>query len=267
VQLPVLTLGQYNIVFNALSFTIAAMGASFIFFLAARQQVAEKYRPALLVSAIVVAIAGYHYFRISQSWSGAFTLDLDSRVYRPTGNPFNDAYRYVDWLLTVPLLLVEAVAVLALAKDVARGMTARLSFAALLMIALGYPGEVSTEVVPRLIWGTLSTIPFVYIVYVLWAELGKALTTQPPRVQILVRNLRLLLLASWGFYPLAYLLPVFGFGGGPAFVGVQLGYTVADVAAKPVFGLLIYAIARAKTAAEEQAVAAAPAAAPAAAGD
>lgn len=257
-ELPVLSFGQYSVVFNALSLTIAAMGASFVFFLAARSQVAEKYRPALLISAIVVAIAGYHYLRISQSWSGAYVLD--GGVYRPTGAPFNDAYRYVDWLLTVPLLLIEAVAVLALTKSVANGLTARLGVAALLMIALGYPGEISTEIGPRLLWGTLSTVPFVYILYVLWVELTRALEGQTPGVRVLVRNLRLLLLASWGFYPIAYLLPVLGIGGASAFVGVQLGYTVADLAAKPIFGLLIYAIARAKTTTEEQSVAAAPAA-------
>ena len=161
-DLPVLNISQYSLVYNAISLTIAAMGASFIFFVLARPQVAEKYRPALLISAVVVAIAGYHYFRIFSSWSDAYALN--GGLYNPTGVPFNDAYRYVDWLLTVPLLLVEAVAVLALAKNVSNGMAARLGFAALVMVALGYPGEISTDTGTRLLWGTLSTIPFVYII-------------------------------------------------------------------------------------------------------
>ena len=73
-DLPVLTISQYSLVYNALLLTIAAMGASFIFFVPARLQVAEKYRPALLISAVVVAIAGYHYFRIFNSWSEAYAL-------------------------------------------------------------------------------------------------------------------------------------------------------------------------------------------------
>ena len=258
-DLPVLGISQYSLVYNALSLTIAAMGASFIFFVLARSQVAEKYRPALLISAVVVAIAGYHYFRIFNSWSEAY--ELGNNVYNPTGVPFNDAYRYVDWLLTGPLLLVEAVAVLALAKNVSNGMAARLGFAALVMVALGYPGEISTDTGTRLLWGTLSTIPFVYIIYVLWVELGRAMVSQPSQVRVLVRNLRLLLLASWGFYPIAYLLPLLGNNGGAGFISVQLGYTVADILAKPVFGLLIYAIARAKTVDEGEALSSAPAAA------
>ncbi len=125
------------------------MGASFIFFVLSRSQVAEKYRPALLISALVVAIAGYHYFRISGSWSEAYALS--GGAYSPTGVPFNDAYRYVDWVLTVPLLLIETVAVLALAKNVSNGIAARLGIAALFMIVLGYPGEISTDTGTRLL--------------------------------------------------------------------------------------------------------------------
>jgi bacteriorhodopsin len=59
--------------------------------------------------------------------------------------------------------------------------------------------------------------------------------------------MRLLLLLSWGVYPIAYLLPMLGITGTSATIGVQLGYTIADVLAKPVFGLLVFAIAVAKT--------------------
>lgn len=253
-DLPVLTVTQYSLVFNAFSLTIAAMGGAFAFFVLARPQVAEKYRPALVISAVVVGIAAYHYFKISGSWSQAYELGAGGDMYRPTGIPFNDAYRYVDWVLTVPLLLIETVAVLTLAKNVSGGLAARLGTAAVLMIALGYPGEISTDTNTRLLFGTLSTIPFLYIIYVLWVELGKTLTTQPARVRVLVRNLRLLLLASWGFYPIAYLLPLLGVSGGAGFTGVQLGYTVADILAKPAFGLLIYAIARAKSVDETEIV-------------
>jgi len=243
-----LSVGQYELVYNALSFGIAAMGAGFIFFLAARSQVGVKYRPALLISAVVVAIAGYHYLRISGSWSGAFVLGDGG--YAPSGEPFNDAYRYIDWLLTVPLLLVETVAVLALARAKASSLIARLSIAAVLMIVLGYPGEVTDDGTMRFVWGFLSSVPFVYILWVLWGELGQALDRQPPKVRILVRNLRLLLLGTWGVYPIAYMAPFFGFEGASAVVAIQLGYTIADVLAKAGFGLLIYAIAREKTIAD-----------------
>jgi bacteriorhodopsin len=240
-----LTSGQFNLVYNAFSFAIAAMFAAALFFFNAQKQVGQPYRLALLVSAIVVSIAGYHYFRIFNSWDAAYILK--DGTYSPTGAPFNDAYRYVDWLLTVPLLLVEAVAVLALPSKESKPLLIKLAAAAVVMIATGYPGEISNDITTRIIWGVVSTIPFTYILYVLWVELSKSLVRQPAAVQTLVRNMRLLLLLSWGVYPIAYLLPMVGVSGTSATIGIQIGYTIADVLAKPVFGLLVFAIALVKT--------------------
>ena len=53
------------------------------------------------------------------------------------------------------------------------------------------------------VWGIASSIPFVYIVYVLWTEPAPP-QGQSGRVQELVRNIKLLL-ATWGFYPITYL--------------------------------------------------------------
>ena len=164
---------------------------------------------------------------------------------------FNEAYRYVDWLLTVPLLLVEVIAVLALAKEVSKSLIMRLVPASAAMIALGYPGEISTDQNTQVLYGVLSTLPFLYILYVLFVELTKSLDRQPAGVAATVKNLRLLLIATWGVYPIAYIL---GMGAGDpsadAFVGVQVGYTIADVLAKCVFGLTILKIARMKSHAE-----------------
>lgn len=241
-----LTLGQYQLVLNLFSMTIAAFLGGFIYLIGMRSQVARRFRPALLVSAVVLAIAGYHYVRIYGSFEAAFALNGD--VAEPTGTPFNNAYRYVDWLLTVPLLVLEAIAVLALAKSQKRSLLIKLVPAAALMIALGYPGEVSDSTSVRLIWGTLSTIPFVYMLYVLWTELGAALQRQSAAVQVKFRNLRLLLLGTWGVYPIAYLLPVFSTEASASLlVGREVGYAVADMLAKAVFGILIANIAVTKT--------------------
>lgn len=239
---------QYMLVYNTFSFTIAAMFASFIFFIVGRSQVGEKYRPALLISGLVVAIACYHYFRILNSWEAAFTLT--NGEYVPSGKPFNDAYRYVDWMLTVPLLLVELIAVLALPKKDREGLFGKLAIAAFLMIILGYPGELSSDTTTRAIWGTLSSVPFVYILWVLWSKLGSALSSQPPYVQVLMKNIRLLLLFTWGFYPITYMFPMFGIQAQTSLVGVQIGYAIADVLAKAFYGVMIYWIAYAKSEAD-----------------
>jgi bacteriorhodopsin len=226
------------------------MFATFLFLILVRTQVAPKYRLAIVMSTLVVAIAGYHYLRIFESWNAAFVIDAVSGKYVPSGTPFNDAYRYIDWMLTVPLLVAELVAVLALTKG-GGWLTARLATAALLMVALGYPGEIATDMGTRALWGAISTVPFLYIVYVLFTELGSAMNRQTEEVRVLLRNIRLLLLATWGFYPIVYLLPMLGVERSSALIAIQLGYCIADVAAKCGYGLMIYAIARAKSKADD----------------
>ena len=252
--MPELSAIQYEIVYAFLSLTIATMGASAVFFLLGRSQVAPKYRPALLLSGIVVGIACYHYARIFFSWQEAY--ELVNGAYVASGVPFLDSYRYADWLLTVPLLVAELIAVLALPKGQSRSLIARLAFASVLMIATGYPGEVATDPMPKHIWGWVSTVPFAYILYTLWVELSRAIERQPAAVKSLVSNIRLLLLATWGVYPLAYLASALGIGGGAiAEVTLQVGYSVADITAKAGFGLMIYQIAVTKTAADREGLA------------
>lgn len=241
---------EYETVYNLFSLTIAGMAAAFVFFLGARQQVAKRYRKALVVSAVVVGVAAYHYLRIFESWGGAVVdtkMVEGSMTYMFNTDMFNDAYRYADWLVTVPLLMVELVAVLGLSKKQERGFLAKLTIAAVAMLALGYPGEIATDTTTRLIWGTASTVPFVYILWVLWFELGDAIEDQPGHAQVLLRNLRLLLLATWGFYPIAYLAPVMGLADSTSLVALNVGYCIADLTAKAGFGIMIYSIAKTKT--------------------
>lgn len=248
-----LSLDQYSLVYNAFSFTFAAMFATFIYLVLSRGNVAPQYRNAITMSALVVAIAGYHYFRIFESWQAAFGLGEDTSgalAYIANGEPFNDAYRYIDWLLTVPLLVAELIAVMALAPGKKGWMTFRLAAAAALMVVLGYPGEVASDTGTRALWGFLSTLPFLYILYELFVGLGPAIQQETGQAKVLLRNIRLLLLATWGFYPIVYLIPIlFADAGASAgvLVAVQIGYCIADVAAKCGYGIMIYAIARAKT--------------------
>lgn len=254
-SLPNLTQFQFNIVDNMFSLTVAAMGAAALFFFSARALVAPKFRPALLVSGMVVAIACYHYFMIRSSWQTAYAYG--DGAFSATGKGFNDFYRYADWILTVPLLLVELIAVMGLSGAVARPLLTKLVIAAALMIGLGYPGEVSSDWNSLMLWGILSTIPFLYILYVLWVELGKSLVTQPPEVRRLISICRVLIVVTWMFYPIAYAIRGDSLPGaipgivpersGLGVVGTQIGYAIADITAKAGFGLLIFFIARAKT--------------------
>ena len=226
------------------------MLATTIYTLVAQSRVLPKYRVALVMSSMVTFIAAYHYFRIFNSFeesSNGYAVMIGVGK-----GAFNEAYRYVDWILTVPLLLVEVVAVLALAKAASTSLIQRLVPASAAMIALGYPGEISSDNGTKTLYGVLSTIPFLYILYVLFVELSKSLDRQPEGVAATVGRLRLLLIATWGVYPISYLLPLLGqdINDPNLFMWRQVGYTVADVLAKCVFGLTIFKIARMKSVAE-----------------
>lgn len=246
--MDIVTPFQFSLVYNAFSFTFAAMGAATAFLWLSRAQVAPAYRTALTISGLVTGIAAYHYFRIFESWNAAYTFK--DGVVTATGFAFNDAYRYVDWLLTVPLLLIELVLVMRLSREETSSKAIRLGSAAALMIVLGYPGEIATDIPTRAIWGTLSAIPFLYIVWELFSGLGASIKQQPAGAQELVRKARLLTFASWGFYPIVYMAPYAGLTGGTATTTIQIGYTIADIVAKAGLGILIFLIALRKSEAE-----------------
>ena len=243
-----ITASQFLLVYNAFSFTFAAMAAGTLFFWFGRSQVGHAYKTALTITGLVTAIAAYHYFRIFESWTAAYTLNQS--IITATGVGFNDAYRYVDWLLTVPLLLIELVLVMRLSSKETVSKATSLGCAAALMIILGYPGEIAGDNATRALWGTLSTIPFLYVVWQLFKGLGSAIERQPENARGLIKQARLLTFASWGFYPIVYMIPYTSFSGGTVETAVQIGYTIADLVAKVGVGILVYLIAVRKSAAE-----------------
>jgi len=255
IQVNEISSTQYQTVYNLLSLAIASLFFTGLYLVLSQRRVLPRYRNAIIISAMVCFIATYHYIRIFDNFEESYETEAQggNGTYVLTNVPFNEGYRYVDWFLTVPLLLVETIAVLALAKSVQKSLLTKLVIASALMIALGYPGEITTDTGPRLLWGTLSTIPFLYILYVLFVELSASLDRQPPQVRGTVSRLRIMLVGLWGVYPIAYLFPVFGFDGADAFVLRQAGYSIADILAKAAFGLVIYKIARVKSEVEDPA--------------
>jgi bacteriorhodopsin len=114
---------------------------------------------------------------------------------------------------------------------------------AALMVILGYPGETATDMSTKLIWWTLGMIPFVYLVYQLFVGLSDSIKSQPAGVKHLIETARWIIVATWCFYPIVYILPLLDMNGSTAYVAVQVGYTIADLLAKAVFGIYIYFIA------------------------
>jgi len=244
------SLGQFHLVHNALSFAIAVMGAATVFFFLSRSQVAPAYRTAITITGIVTLIAMYHYLRIFVSWEASFSV-LSGQI-KPTGVAFNDAYRYVDWLLTVPLLLVELILVMRLSPSETVSKATKLGSLAAIMVLLGYPGEIASDSGTRWLWWSLAMIPFLIILFDLFVGLRASIEAQPKEARGLVNLARWVTVLSWCFYPAVFVLPMLGITGGDATTAVQVGYTISDIVAKAMFGVLIYMIAARKSESEPQ---------------
>merc|ERR1712224_374666 len=99
-------------------------------------------------------------------------MGLDRFVVNSTGQPFNDAYRYVDWLLTVPLLLIELILVMQLPAEESSRKMWTLGTASAFMVAFGYPGEIRDDPAGRWFYWSVSMCPFMYVLYELRGPCG-----------------------------------------------------------------------------------------------
>merc|ERR1719217_628330 len=192
--------------------------------------VQEKYRSAVLISGLVTFIAAYHYIRIFNSWVDAYeykagniidgAMDLQNPTL--TGIPFNDAYRYMDWLLTVPLLLIEILLVMKLSPEEYSSKAWTLGVGSALMIVSGYYGElvVTGDLTPRWMCWFLSMCFFLYIVYELLVGLSEATSLEAdPVIAGKIRTAQVMTVISWCTYPIVYLFPMLGINAAHAVMG------------------------------------------------
>jgi bacteriorhodopsin len=249
---------QYQAVYNVLSFALASMMATTMFLWFRSTAVQDKYKSAVLISGLVTFIAAYHYIRIFNSWVGAYEYTAGKVVGGAmgdsaptlTGVPFNDAYRYMDWLLTVPLLLIEILLVMNLPEAEYSSKAWTLGFGSALMIISGYYGElvVTGDLTPRWMCWFLSMVFFLYIVYELLVGLSAATNSESDAVvKGKIQTAQLMTVVSWCTYPVVYLFPMLGINAAHAVVSIQIGYCCSDIISKCGVGILIYQITYAKS--------------------
>jgi bacteriorhodopsin len=244
---------QYQAVYNVLSFSLASMMATTVYLWFRSFAVQEKFRSAVLISGLVTFIAAYHYIRIFNSWVEAYHYPNAGGDPVLTGVPFNDAYRYMDWLLTVPLLLIEILLVMNLDKEDFSDKAKTLGVGSALMIVSGYYGElcVSGDLTPRWACWCLSMCFFLYICQTLLVGLSEATNSEvDPVVKGKIQVAQQMTVVSWCTYPIVYLFPMFGITASQAVVGIQIGYCVSDIISKCGVGLVIYEISYAKSSKE-----------------
>jgi bacteriorhodopsin len=211
-----------------------ALVASTAFFFLETQRVSAKWKTSLTVSGLVTLVAAVHYFYMRDVWVN--TGDT------PT------VYRYIDWLITVPLLMVEFYIILRAVGNASAGIFWRLMIGTLVMLVAGYWGEVGYELDPentsRLWIGfIIGMAGWAYILYEVFAgEAGKmAADKAPASVQSAFSTMRWIVTIGWAIYPLGYF---FGYlTGGASMESLNVIYNLADVLNKIAFGVIIWNVA------------------------
>ena len=217
--------------------TMAMMAAS-VFFFFELNTTPTKWRTSVLVSGLITFIAAVHYYYMRE-------YNLQSGGESPT------FFRYVDWILTVPLMCVEFYLITKKA-GAKQGLLWKLIFASLVMLVTGYFGETIYRE-QSVIWGVASGAAYFYIVYLVWfGEVSKLAQTAGPQVAKATKTLGWFVLVGWAIYPIGYILGTPGglFGYQPvtnpqaAKEMMDITYNIADAINKIGFGLVIYSLSR-----------------------
>ncbi len=207
-----------------------AMLASTVFFFVQMTNVSGKWKDSLLISGMITGIAAVHYFYMRSFWAENGTS--------PT------SFRYIDWILTVPLMCVEFYLILK-----AFGATVSLLWKmigySLLMLIAGYLGETVYRD-QSVLWGFISTIGYVGILYEVWLGSAKKLAgnSNDPALQGAFKTLGWFVLVGWAIYPIGYMaIPGGWLDGVLPLESLDIIYNIGDAVNKIGFGLVIYSLA------------------------
>lgn len=217
-----------------------AMGAGTAYFWLMAGSVPKAYRSVMIVAGIITAVACFHYYRMSGLYIEQVAALFDAKGARIAGaeiGKFPTAYRYIDWLITVPLLVLEIPLLLNLGKK-GRGLFQVLVGAAVVMLVFAWIAEESA--VGSSAWWinyVISCLAWFYIVFVLYTQVNSQMATQPESIAKSLKTLRLFILVGWTIYPVGFLMALAGQQGESI---REICYNVADVINKVFFGLVCY---------------------------
>ena len=219
--------------FVGISFWLISMGmlAATAFFFMEQANVSAQWRKSVNVAGLVTGIAFIHYMYMRAVW--VETGDT------PT------VYRYIDWLITVPLQLVEFYLILSAVRKVDSGIFWRIFIGSLVMLIGGYLGEAGF--INPMLGFIIGMAGWIYILYEIFSgEAGKAVSKSGNKALVTAFGaLRMIVTVGWSIYPLGY---VFGYlTGGVDANSLNVIYNLADFINKIAFGLVIWAAAMQST--------------------
>ncbi|MEK9947324.1 MAG: bacteriorhodopsin-like [Alphaproteobacteria bacterium] len=223
--------------FVGISFWLISMAliAATAFFFLETQRVSAKWKTSLVVSGLVTLVAAVHYFYMREVW-----IETGES---PT------VYRYIDWLITVPLLMIEFYLILRAITNVSSGIFWRLLIGTTVMLVGGYLGE--ANYMNSYLAFAIGMAGWAYILYeVFFGEASKVnKQSAPPQVQSAFSTMRWIVTIGWAIYPLGYIFGYFVYSDpAEASAALNIIYNLADVLNKIAFGVIIWNVATSQSA-------------------
>jgi len=232
------SIGQFELIDHLLTMGVGAHLAALVFFIILSQFVAPRYRAATALSCIVMVSAGLILVSQSSMWTEAFKME--NGVYTLQDVTFNNGYRYVNWMVTIPCLLTQLLIILNLKKDQLIKQATLLVLMAWGMIIAGYYGQLfEVENMSNLyLWGAVSTVFFVIMNLIVGRNIASHKNSMLGGTNSTILKVFGLMMFAWTLYPIAYLVPAF-MNNADGVVLRQFLFTVADISSKVIYGMMI----------------------------
>lgn len=247
-QLLTISVEGYEIVNHILTLGYAAMAAALLFFVLTKHSVLPKYRMSSVISVVVMVSAFLLLFVQRVSWTEAFTYTGGGYTMLEGSDRFTNGYRYLNWLIDVPMLLIQILFVAEImGKDRARYIT-RFTVSGAAMILLGYvgqfyePGRTNANITAWAIWGLLSTAFFIHVLILIKQVIVHGTGNMSGTAQKIFAAILPLFYISWWLYPIAYAAPALMSAGVSyelTVVSQQVIYTIADISSKVIYGIML----------------------------
>ena len=212
-------------------FGTAAMLCSAVFFFFERGEVAPKWRTSVTVAGLVTFIAFFHYYFMRDAWGSALASGDLTQL------------RYIDWLITVPLQIVEFYLILKVVGKVTSGLFWQLLIASIVMLVGGLLGEMGT--INEVVGFVIGMIGWLYVVYLIFAGGAAKASSESGNqaVQSAFNSMKLIVLVGWAIYTIGYIIGnMIDVTNGTQTMNII--YNFADLINKTAFGLVIWAAAK-----------------------
>lgn len=243
----------YQMVAHILTLGYAVMLAALLYFVLTINYVAPRFRLSSVLSVVVMVSAFLLLYVQAGNWTSSFVFDMErGRYFLGEGQDlFNNGYRYLNWLIDVPMLLFQILFVVSLTKSNFSSVRNQFWFSGTGMIVTGYVGQFYevTDLMAFAVWGAISTAFFVHILWLMKKVIDEGKEGIPVAAQKTLNSIWILFLISWMLYPGAYLMPHLAGIEGAFFnetgvVARQITYTIADVSSKVIYGILLTIVAQ-----------------------